>query len=332
MQRAGSPCTLALRCPREVGESATGRWARTLADAIAAFLRACEVANHTPATRRTYAYNLERFASGKRFQVLEDSTPEVIQDYLVGLRARMQPISVHQPFRILRTFFRWCVRTGRLRADPMAGMTMRVPKTLPQVPTDDDVRALLAACPNTFEGRRNRALIALAADSGLRRDELRRLRIGAMDFATRTVRVHGGKGQKDGVTFFGEVSASLVRTWLLVHPDARPAAFLFVTRDGAQFGPSAITRILHRLSRRAGLDRPVGPHALRHYAATVILRRTGDLELVRQVLRHETLTMTLRYAALSTGEIAAKYERAAPLDHLVAVTKGMAARQAGLRR
>jgi integrase len=48
------------------------------------------------------------------------------------------------------------------------------------------------------------------------------------------------------------------------------------------------------LSKRAGLSVKVGPHALRHYAATAILRRTGDLELVRRVLRHETLTMALR--------------------------------------
>ena len=101
-----------------------------------------------------------------------------------------------------------------------------------------------------------------------------------------------------------------------MHPDAKPAAFLFVTRDGAQFGPSAITRILHRLSRRAGLDRLVGPHALRHYAATAILRRTGDLELVRRVLRHSTLAMALRYAVLTQTETAAKFEAASPLNHL----------------
>src|SRR5207245_1487242 len=81
-------------------------------------------------------------------------------------------------------------------------------------------------------------------------------------------------------------------------------------------GPSTITHILHRLSRRADLEQKVGPHALRHYAATSLLRRTGDLELVRRVLRHESLTMTLRYAVLTQTEVAAKFLHASPLDHL----------------
>lgn len=183
-------------------------------------------------------------------------------------------------------------------------------------PDDEDVRALLAACLNTFEGRRNRALIAVAADSGLRKGELRQLRVGAVDLATHMLRVYGGKGQKDGVGFFGETTASLVRTWLLAHPDPRSAAFLFATRAGMPLGPSAITRILHRISVRAGLERKIGPHALRHYAATTILRRTGDLELVRRVLRHTTLIMALRYATLTQTEIAAKFQHASPLDHL----------------
>jgi len=287
-----------------------------LADAIAAFLRSREVGNATPATLGTYAYNLERFRISSGIRDLAEITLEVIEAHLAELRMRVKPISAHQPFRVLRTFCKWCARTGRLAADPMAGMTMRLPKTLPRVPAVENVRRLLAACDQTFEGRRNRAIVGLLADSGLRREEARRLRIADMDLVALLVHVRAGKGQRDGVTFFGQATASLLRAWLAVHPDPRPAAFLFCTREGLQLGPTALTRILHRLSRRAGLDRRVGPHALRHFAATEMLRRTGDLELVRRVLRHATLTMALLYATLTQTEIAAKFAAASPVDHL----------------
>ncbi|MCL6551909.1 MAG: site-specific integrase [Firmicutes bacterium] len=94
-------------------------------------------------------------------------------------------------------------------------------------------------------------------------------------------------------------------------------------RTGVQLGPSALVRILHRLSRRAGLDRPIGPHALRHCAATAVWRRSGDLELVRRVLRHETLTMALRYVAVSEADLAAKFAVASPMDHLHARKEAM---------
>jgi integrase/recombinase XerD len=159
-------------------------------------------------------------------------------------------------------------------------------------------------------------LIALLADSGLRKEEARRLRIGDVDFTTRMIRVHAGKGQKDGVTFFADTTASILKVWLAVHPDPKGAAFVFCARDGSILGAYAFLHILHRLSRRAGLERKIGPHALRHYAATALLRRTGDLELVRRVLRHSTLAMALRYATLTQTDIAAKFEAASPLDHL----------------
>lgn len=290
-----------------------------LADSIAAFLRSREAAGCTAATLRTYAGTLERFSRAVGPVPLEAVTSGVIEGYLTALRARIKSISVHQAYRTLCTFCRWCARTGRLHADPTAGMTVRAPRTLPRVPEGEDVRRLLAACDQSFEGRRNRALVGLLVDSGLRKEEARRLRIGDLDLNTRLIRVVAGKGQRDGVTFFGDATASLLWSYLAVHPDPRPQAFLFVTRDGQPLGPWAPKRILHRLSRRAGLDRPIGPHALRHYAATALLRRTGDLELVRRVLRHTTLAMALRYATLTQTEIAAKFSHAAPLDHLWAV-------------
>jgi len=205
-----------------------------------------------------------------------------------------------------------------LQAHPMRGIAMRVPKTLPTVPEDDAVRRLLAACPDTFEGRRNKALVALLADSGLRISEALRLRIEDMSFAARTIHVRGGKGGKDGVGFFGAEAAQCLRAWLARRLDVRPEDFLFCDRQDRGLTRSHGTHILHNLSKKAGLSRKIGPHALRHYAATAILRQTGDLELVRQVLRHESLAMALRYARLTRPDVSAKFRRASPLDNLKA--------------
>ncbi len=196
----------------------------------------------------------------------------------------MKPITAHQHFSCLRAFFSWSVEAGLLETSPMRGLSSRDPKTLPRVPEDDDVRRLVAACSDTFEGRRNRAVVALLADSGLRISEALRLRIEDVNFAMRTLSVKGGKGQKDGVGFFGAETAQHLRSWL----SKRREDYLYLDRKGRSLTRSHAVHILHRLSMKVGLLRKVGPHALRHYAATSILRQTGDLELVRQVLRHET--------------------------------------------
>lgn len=189
----------------------------------------------------------------------------------------MKPISVHDYFRPLKTFFRWCVDVGLLADNPVRGITVRVPRTLPRVPEDEDVRRLIQACPHTFEGRRNRALVGLLADSALRISEALRLRIEDVNFATRTLDVPGGKGGKDGIGFFGAEAAQILRAWLGVRRQAMLEDYLFVDRTGRSLTGNHAAHILHRLSNRAGLARRIGPHALRHYAATSILKQTGDL-------------------------------------------------------
>jgi site-specific recombinase XerD len=284
-------------------------------NAVEAFLLSRRVANCSHHTIAVYERNLGKFVRTLSTD-LGVCTSLDVQRYLSGLSQRLKPISTHQHFRTLRTFFTWCVETGVLQAHPMRGLSMQLPKTLPTVPEDDHVRRLLQSCSDAFEGRRNRALIALLADSALRISEALRLRIEDVNFATRTVMVRGGKGAKDGVGFFGSEAAQYLRVWLTKRMDGRPEEYLFVDRSGRSLRRDYATHTLHKLSVRAGLPRKVGPHALRHYAATSILRQTGDLELVRQVLRHESLTMALRYARLTKPDVSAKFRRASPLDNL----------------
>jgi site-specific recombinase XerD len=287
-----------------------------LGEAVSAFVLSRQVGNCSASTVKIYAANLARLGRETQAVTVADLSTVALQRYLGGLRATMKPVSVHQHYRTLRTFLGWCVEAGLLDRNPLRGVTMRLPKSLPRVPEDETVRRLLAACDDTFEGRRNRALVALLADSGLRISEALRLRIEDVNFSTRTLQVRGGKGGKDGVGFFGAETAQVIRAWLQIRSTAQVEDFLFVDRTERALSRDYGTHLLHNLSRRAGLPHKVGPHALRHYAATSILKQTGDLELVRQVLRHETLTMALRYAHLAKPEVSRKFRRASPLDNL----------------
>jgi site-specific recombinase XerD len=288
---------------------------RTLSEAVQVFLLSRQVGGFTSRTVHLYREVLGPFQKAMGADQ-SDCDPLAVQKYLTALRSRVNGTTTHLHFSKLRAFFGWCIEAGLLREHPLRGLTMKAPKTLPRVPEDETIRKLLLACPETYEGRRNRALIALLADSGLRISEALRLRIEDVNFAGRTVSVRAGKGQKDGVGFFGAEAAKHLRAWLSKRRDAHVEDYLFTDRRGRSLTRSHGLHILHRLSIRAGLARKIGPHALRHYAATSILRQTGDLELVRQVLRHESLAMALRYAHLTKPDVSAKFKRASPLDNL----------------
>lgn len=155
----------------------------------------------TGETLRTYRADLQWFLGALESSDLKHLTTETVEQILAQRRNQVRPVTAHRTYRTLRAFCHWCAATGRFATDPMAGMRVRVPTTLPCVPSDDDVRALLRECADTLEGRRNRLLVALAADSALRKEELRRLQIDDLDQVTRRIRVVAGKGRKDGIGF-----------------------------------------------------------------------------------------------------------------------------------
>lgn len=290
-----------------------------LSSVVDAFIRSRRAANCSAATIRIYSANLARFQKTSGAAMLADVNGGIVERHLNILGQQMKPVSVHQHVRTLRTFFRWCVQVGYLRhGDPMASITFKAPRTLPTVPSDEDVRRLLAVCEDTFEGRRNKALIHVLADSGLRKSEALRLRIEDVNFAERSFTIRRGKGGKDRVSPFGEETARALRRWFKMRQQTALEDYLFTDREGQPLSSTYATHLLHRLSKRAGLDRKIGPHALRHYAATTIVKETGDIELVRQVLGHETLAMSLRYTHLAQVEVSRKFRRASPMDNLKA--------------
>ncbi len=195
---------------------------------------------------------------------------------------------------------------------------MRTPKTLPAVPTEDELRAVHAACRNTPEGTRNRALILVLADAGLRAAEVLHLLIEDWRASDRGVFVRSGKGRKDRVAVIGPTTTRALRAWLALHPRPVPESFMFTDRPGRPLKYRHLVQILHRLSAKAGLHahRRLHPHGLRHFAATSWLRGGAGFDEVRRLLGHESLNTTLRYSSLVGADLQRAHRRAGGIERL----------------
>ncbi|MDR7481841.1 MAG: tyrosine-type recombinase/integrase [Armatimonadota bacterium] len=273
-----------------------------------------QVAGCTEATLRVYGWWLRRLLAD-----VPGSTPLAVRGFFVRLQERgLSPSRQHQAYRTLRAFFRWSHDAGILADDPLRGFTMRTPKTLPDVPTEDELRAVLAACPATLEGIRNRALILTLADAGLRAGEVLRLLVEDWRPGDRGLFVRAGKGRKDRVAFIGPTTTRALKTWLAQHPAPSPESFLFTDRQGRPLKYRHLVQILHRLSAKASLPthRRLHPHALRHFAATSWLRGGTGLDEVRRLLGHESLNTTLRYSSLVGADLQRAHRKAGAIERL----------------
>jgi integrase/recombinase XerD len=297
-----------------LAEPAQKAGAHPLIGAVEAFLLSKQVSGCTPRTVETYRWWLERLAA-----VVPELTPLSVRAFFARLQERgLSASRQHQAYRTLKTFLRWCVEAGVLAENPLRGFSMKTPKTLPDVPTEEELRAVLAACPDTLEGTRNRALILVLADSGLRASELLHLLVEDWRPADRGLFVRAAKGRKDRVAFIGPTTTRALKAWLARHPQPSPEAFLFTDRRGRPLKPRHLVQILHRLSARAGLPahRRLHPHALRHFAATSWLRGGAGLDEVRRLLGHESLNTTLRYSSLVGTDLQRAHRKAGAIERL----------------
>lgn len=274
-------------------------------------------------TVRAYVADVEAFA-GWAFRAgvsaLDDVTIVTIRGWLGQMADRgAARSSLARRGAAVRAFFAWTHRTGRTAADPAARLASpRVPRTLPTVLAVDPAARLMEsarAAAASGEARDVRAWAAaeMLYATGVRVGEL----VGAdrddLDVDERTLRVLG-KGAKERVVPFGVPAARAVRAWLGVRHQlvgATSGAALFLGDRGGRWSQRRVREVVHELAAAAGVE-DVGPHDLRHSAATHLLEGGSDLRSVQEVLGHSTLATTERYTHVSADRLRASFEQAFP--------------------
>ncbi len=217
-----------------------------------------------------------------------------------------------------RTFTAFLVRRGDLVADP--GVLLGTPRghrRLPDVLRQDEAAGLLAVAAVEEDplGWRDRAVLELLYATGMRVGELCALDLGDLDLERRVVRVLG-KGAKERSIPFGIPAARAVRRWQqagrppLATAASGPAYFL--GQRGRRLDPRAVRRLVHRRMALVPGAPDIGPHGLRHSAATHLLEGGADLRSVQELLGHATLSTTQIYTHVSVERLKATYDSAHP--------------------
>ena len=186
--------------------------------------------------------------------------------------------------------------------------------------TDEQVLAVLNLCDDQvrehrFLGTRNKAIISLFVATGLRLEELSRINLSDFDARLQEVQVMGKGGKTRVVPINGEAKKSL-RRYLEVRRGGGEE--LWETADGEAMSMYSIKIMITRLKKRAGLNNGGGAHRFRHYFATRYLEAGGDINSLRLLLGHATLSMVLRYSRyVDVQRALSEHQQFNPLDRLM---------------
>lgn len=217
-----------------------------------------------------------------------------------------------------RVFTAYAHRNGQLATDP--GPLLGTPKQVRPLPTvlrQDEATGLLEAAEGDGSARalRDLAVLEVLYASGIRVSELCGLDIDDVDIGRRTVRVCG-KGDRERTVPVGAPAARAVENWRqhgrpeFARVHSGPALFLGVR--GGRLHPGTARRVVHAALAHAGDLPDMGPHGLRHTAATHLLEGGADLRSVQEILGHASLATTQLYTHVSAERLKQAYRQAHP--------------------
>lgn len=280
----------------------------TVQELVAEFLDAKIAAGLSTATITTYRIRLARFTSWLADREL---TRAVVREYLVYLqREQLSKASIWSYLNDLKVLCRWLEEEGLIAANPTRKIGFKQPKRLPASYTPDQVVRMLQV-----SGARDRALMLVLIDTGIRVSELCGMRRAAIDLARGEFTVVG-KGDKERFVALDPYTVEALRIYLGTRTDEYPAVWI------GRAGPltrSGVLQMIERRARQAGIRGNVRRlvHAFRATFAKLYIQRGGDLGSLADLLGHSTLEMARHYSQLAHDELAAKKRRINPLGGIL---------------
>jgi integrase/recombinase XerD len=287
-------------------------------DTYLGYLR--DVRRMSPNTVESYARDLGALAAfaggrGRAVEALDRRDLEAFARHLMA--GGLAPRSVARAVACVRGFYKFLLVEKTIVSDPAEDL--RAPRAWPALPKylglDEVDRLLAQPDPSTPRGIRDKALVEVLYATGLRVTELLSLKPAdvALDAGYLTCI---GKGDKQRIVPLGHVAADWVRRYLA---EARPglikgrkAAWLFVNARGGRLSRVGFWKLLKEYGIKAGVQRGLSPHVLRHSFATHLLERGADLRAIQLMLGHADLSTTQIYTHVLEARLRAVYDKFHP--------------------
>lgn len=282
------------------------------------FLKYLEIEkNASPHTISNYKRDITYFMDFCEGSDIKNIKANKIRSWLVQFHNKNYSKSTRsRKLSALKTFFKYLVREGYVKTNPVAGVS--APKRgskLPQFLDRDKVVKLIEKPPNdTLQGLRDRAILETLYSSGIRVSELVGLNMERVDLIGESIKVKG-KGKKERIVPIGNHAAKAIIEYL----DKRKMSAkksdnraVFLNRFGDRLNARTVQRIVIKYMREAAISGHISPHSLRHTFATHLLDAGADLRSVQELLGHENISTTQIYTHVTPERLKEVYNKAHP--------------------
>ena len=282
---------------------------------------------YSPHTVTSYENDLKEFeaylATVEKSNTLEHADADLVRGWAVSLmEGGCKASSVNRKLSALRTFYKYLLKKSVIDVSPMQNVRgPKKKKPLPQFVREADMERLLdmsLANAATWQGMREHVVIQLFYETGIRLSELVGLNDGDVDFGRMAIKVTG-KRNKQRVIPIGQGLADSLKRYMEMRggttPNSQLSALdspLFVTDKGKRVGTGWVYLLVRKSLSQVVTLKKRSPHVLRHTFATAMLNNEADLEAVKELLGHESVSTTQIYTHTTFEELKKAYSQAHP--------------------
>ena len=261
-------------------------------------------------TLKSYQNDLKDFDTYFRGN-LQNVTYKDVQNYLSTIQEKNTRTISHY-ITVINSFYTFLVNDNIISKNPCVNIkSPKLPKTLPTFLTEEEVDKLLDINCITQYDYRNKAMLEILYATGLRISELCNLKITDVDINNSLVRVFG-KGRKERIIPVSDYALSFLEKYVRFYRNEilreKVSDYLFISNSKTQISRQGFFKIIKKECNRAGIEKNVSPHVLRHSFATHLLKHGADLRVIQELLGHEDISTTQIYAHLVNEKIKNDYE------------------------
>ena len=288
---------------------------KSVAEALEEFLIELKIEERSPKTILFYRDRLKWFiAFIKPGTLLNDIGTGDIKRFFES-QDSSHSFSYHAKYRALRSFLNWCVKQNYILDSPLTFAAPKLPDTIKPAFTDGELTAIIKACTGSL-GLRNKAMVMVLIDTGIRREELARLRIVDLNLDGRLLSITG-KGRKQRIVPISGITLKTI--WQYLKARKHPSEFLWLTEEGKHITGDGIGQVLSKLMQRANISgHKASAHVFRHTFANNRLDEGMDLLDLMYLLGHRSLKMVEQYSRAHRERRAIKaLEKQQPVDRLI---------------
>ena len=235
-----------------------------------------------------------------------------IRQWIVKLsEKKYSKISINRKIASLKSYFNFLVNIGMLNSSPLKAHKNLKSSSKIVIPfSEDEINKVFDSFDSFDISDRDKLIIEIFYSTGIRREELINIKIDNILFSEKMIKIHGKRNKERMIPMLPKLSSNLLN----YIKNNKPKTYLFESKKSTKLSTSTIYRIINKYFRLISSKVKVSPHVLRHTFATHMLNNGADINTIKEILGHSSLSSTQIYTKIKLPKIVNDYNKSHPRE------------------